>query len=107
MKGALSIVSSNFEHDQQRDYIMQIICSACNDQDGDIQSTALCCLFKIAELYYEFLNDTYMQVIWSVSELYIRIGFLLSFVNLFFFFFRILDYIQTDGNRFAFCSFCH
>lgn len=67
MYGALSIVSRNFEHDQQRDYIMQIICNACNDQDPVIQSNALRSLVKTAELYYEFLNETYMQAIWSVS----------------------------------------
>lgn len=66
MYGVLAIVSNNFLIEQQRDYIMQIICNSCKNSDFDVQSTALICLGKIAELYYDHLNDIYMQAIWEV-----------------------------------------
>ena len=68
MYGALGIVGSNFEKKAERDYIMQIICNACKEQDVQIQGQALRCLVKTAELYYEFLDDTYMQAIWTITS---------------------------------------
>lgn len=80
MYGVLGIASSNFEIEEQRDYIMQIICNSCKEKDLDLQSTAFLCLVKIAELYYEYLNDSYMKIIWAVGFFYF--SFVCDFVAL-------------------------
>lgn len=67
MYGALTIVSNNFHQKAQRDYIMGIICNACKDAPP-IQTEALSCLVKVAELYYDFLDQTYLSAIWEISS---------------------------------------
>jgi len=68
MYGALAIVSNNFEQKPQRDRIMEIICNACKDQDTQIQTDAIRCLVKTAEIYYSHLDDSYMAAIWEITS---------------------------------------
>lgn len=50
---SLEFVRSNFEHEGERNYIMQVICEATQAEDTRIQQGAYGCLNRIMGLYYE------------------------------------------------------
>lgn len=50
---SLEFVRSNFEHEGERNYIMQVICEATQADDTRIQQGAYGCLNRIMGLYYE------------------------------------------------------
>lgn len=49
---AIELVTSNFENEGERNYIMQVICEATQASNTDIQQNAYGCLIKIIEIYY-------------------------------------------------------
>eukprot|EP00283_Hemiselmis_rufescens_P010191 CAMPEP_0173432662 /NCGR_PEP_ID=MMETSP1357-20121228/10379_1 /TAXON_ID=77926 /ORGANISM="Hemiselmis rufescens, Strain PCC563" /LENGTH=901 /DNA_ID=CAMNT_0014397289 /DNA_START=64 /DNA_END=2769 /DNA_ORIENTATION=+ len=55
LSNALEFANKNFEVDQERNYIMQVICEACTCNNEEIQEHAYQCLCRIAELYYDKL----------------------------------------------------
>ncbi|KAG5992211.1 hypothetical protein E4U52_002977 [Claviceps spartinae] len=50
---SLEFVSSNFKHEGERNYIMQVVCEATQAEDSRIQQGAFGCLNRIMALYYE------------------------------------------------------
>ncbi|KEY65732.1 hypothetical protein S7711_05562 [Stachybotrys chartarum IBT 7711] len=50
---SLEFVSSNFKHEGERNYIMQVVCEATQADDSRIQQGAFGCLNRIMGLYYE------------------------------------------------------
>ncbi|KAG6011157.1 hypothetical protein E4U43_008490 [Claviceps pusilla] len=50
---SLEFVSSNFKHEGERNYIMQVVCEATQADDSRIQQGAFGCLNRIMALYYE------------------------------------------------------
>ena len=69
MCGALPIVRNIFCGEKaSRDHIMTIVCNACKDNDSNIQTDALLALVKIAEEYYDELNQDYMGAIWGITS---------------------------------------
>jgi importin subunit beta-1 len=49
----LEFVSSNFENEGERNYIMQVVCEATQSGDTRIEAGAFGCLNRIMQLYYE------------------------------------------------------
>jgi len=60
LSNALEFASKNFEVEQERNYIMQVICEACTCASDEIKEHAYQCLCRIAELYYGKL-EFYIQ----------------------------------------------
>ncbi|KAH6689501.1 armadillo-type protein [Plectosphaerella plurivora] len=50
---SLEFVASNFKHEGERNYIMQVVCEATQADDSRIQQGAFGCLNRIMALYYE------------------------------------------------------
>ncbi|KAH7362353.1 importin subunit beta-1 [Plectosphaerella cucumerina] len=50
---SLEFVASNFKHEGERNYIMQVVCEATQADDSRIQQGAFGCLNRIMSLYYE------------------------------------------------------
>lgn len=50
---SLEFVGSNFKHEGERNYIMQVVCEATQADDSRIQQGAFGCLNRIMALYYE------------------------------------------------------
>lgn len=50
---SLEFVASNFKHEGERNYIMQVVCEATQAEDSRIQQGAFGCLNRIMALYYE------------------------------------------------------
>ncbi|KAG6021566.1 hypothetical protein E4U41_002457 [Claviceps citrina] len=50
---SLEFVSSNFKHEGERNYIMQVVCEATQADDSRIQQGAFGCLNRIMALYYD------------------------------------------------------
>lgn len=50
---SLEFVGSNFKHEGERNYIMQVVCEATQATDSRIQQGAFGCLNRIMALYYE------------------------------------------------------
>ncbi|GAO16073.1 uncharacterized protein UV8b_02275 [Ustilaginoidea virens] len=50
---SLEFVSTNFKHEGERNYIMQVVCEATQADDSRIQQGAFGCLNRIMALYYD------------------------------------------------------
>ena len=50
MNNALEFASRNFDVDQERNYIMQVICEACTQGSDEVKEYAYQCLSRIAEV---------------------------------------------------------
>ena len=50
---SLDFVASNFKHEGERNYIMQVVCEATQAEDSRIQQGAFGCLNRIMALYYD------------------------------------------------------
>ncbi|KAI6782562.1 putative kap95 protein [Emericellopsis cladophorae] len=53
---SLEFVGSNFKHEGERNYIMQVICEATQADDSRIQQGAYGCLNRVMNLYYETMR---------------------------------------------------
>jgi importin subunit beta-1 len=53
LSDSLEFVRSNFDHEGERNYIMQVVCEATQSPDSRIQQGAWGCLNRIMALYYE------------------------------------------------------
>jgi importin subunit beta-1 len=64
---ALDFARRNFDVEQERNYLMTVICEACSQGATDeVKENAFECLGRIAELYYDKLPN-YMQPILELS----------------------------------------
>ncbi|KAJ1979530.1 karyopherin Kap95 [Dimargaris cristalligena] len=50
---SLEFVRDNFEHEGERNYIMQVVCEATQSPDVQVQVAAFECLVRIMQLYYD------------------------------------------------------
>lgn len=57
---SLEFIKYNFEKEGERNYIMQVICEATQDDNSDLQATAFGCLARIMALYYKYMS-VYME----------------------------------------------
>jgi importin subunit beta-1 len=56
----LEFIKTNFDQEEERNYIMQVICEATQSTDENSQQQAFECLVKIMNLYYKHMA-VYMQ----------------------------------------------
>lgn len=59
MFNALEFTKTNFEREQERNFIMQVICDATQFDESQVQVVALQCLVKIMSFYYKYM-EAYM-----------------------------------------------
>ncbi|KAJ3074416.1 karyopherin beta [Podochytrium sp. JEL0797] len=64
---SLEFVKKNFEHDGERNYIMQIVCEGTVSPDEDVQVAAYECLVKIVQLYYEKMPMYMSQALYGLT----------------------------------------
>lgn len=57
---SLEFIKNNFEHDGERNYIMQVVCEATQDEDTELQAAAFGALARIMALYYNHMS-VYME----------------------------------------------
>lgn len=60
LANSLEFIKLNFEHDGERNYIMQVVCEATQADDNELQAAAFGCLAKIMQIYYRFMQ-IYME----------------------------------------------
>ncbi|THH30317.1 hypothetical protein EUX98_g3876 [Antrodiella citrinella] len=53
---SLEFVRENFDREGERNYIMQVVCEATQNQDSQVQVGAFECLVKIMTLYYDKMS---------------------------------------------------
>jgi len=63
---SLEFCVNNFSKENERNYIMQVVCEAAVGQDPRVRAASLECLVQIATLYYETLAP-YMQGIFNIT----------------------------------------
>lgn len=71
LRDALQFARTNFENDNERNYIMQVTCEGTLSPDAKIQTAAWDCLSNIAMSYYEKL-PAYMTDVFALSQRAIR-----------------------------------
>ena len=69
---SLVFVRSNFEREGERNYIMQVVCEATQNPDGNIKVAAYECLVKIMSLYYDKMRFYMEQALFGLTVLGMR-----------------------------------
>ncbi|KAJ3263515.1 karyopherin beta [Chytriomyces hyalinus] len=64
---SLEFVKKNFEHEGERNYIMQIVCEATISSDEDVQVASFECLVKIVQLYYDKMPNYMAQALYGLT----------------------------------------
>ncbi|ORY53095.1 ARM repeat-containing protein [Rhizoclosmatium globosum] len=64
---SLEFVKKNFEHEGERNYIMQIVCEGTVSPDEDVQVAAYECLVKIVQLYYDKMPMYMSQALYGLT----------------------------------------
>ncbi|VVC34796.1 Armadillo-type fold,Armadillo-like helical,Importin-beta, N-terminal domain [Cinara cedri] len=63
---SLEFAKGNFEKNNERDYIMEVVCKATQSTDIPIRVASLQCLVKIVSLYYENM-EMYMTTLFPIT----------------------------------------
>jgi len=63
---ALEFVKTNFENDNERNYIMQTVCEGTQAERKDVKVAAYECIVQIAELYYDKL-PAYITALYQLT----------------------------------------
>ena len=63
---ALEFIENNMKNKKERDVIMTNICNATNNNDARVRKMAFECMWRVAEIYYEFLGS-YMQTLFKIT----------------------------------------
>ena len=66
-QNALEFAETNFENDQERDYLMQVVCEGTMAPDVRVREASFECLAGIASLHYPRLQP-YMTGIFSLTQ---------------------------------------
>ena len=74
---SLEFVRDNFEREGERNYIMQVVCEATQNQSVPVQVGAFECLVRIMSLYYEKMSLYMEQALFGVSKIAILLCCLL------------------------------
>ncbi|KAJ3087378.1 karyopherin beta, partial [Physocladia obscura] len=64
---SLEFVKKNFEHEGERNYIMQIVCEGTVSSDEDVQAAAFECLVKIVQFYYDKMPMYMAQALYGLT----------------------------------------
>ena len=64
---SLSFIKENMTREGERNYLMQVICEATQDDDSAIQAAAFGCLCKIMSLYYAYMKPYMEQALYGLT----------------------------------------
>ena len=64
---ALEFAHSNFDNDNERNYLMQVICEGTTSEEVRVREASFECLVKIAASYYEKLPP-YIETIYQLTQ---------------------------------------
>jgi len=71
---SLEFVGNNFQHEGERNYIMQVVCEATQADDSRIQQGAFGCLNRIMALYYENMRFYMEKALFGLTILGMKSG---------------------------------
>jgi len=64
---SLEFTNANFSRDDERNYIMQVVCEATQSADPQVKVASLQCLVKIMSLYYQFMEAYMGQALFAIT----------------------------------------
>lgn len=64
---SLVFIKNNMEREGERNYLMQVVCEATQDNNTDVQAAAFGCLCKIMSLYYSFMKPYMEQALYALT----------------------------------------
>lgn len=64
---SLEFTKANFDKDNERNFIMEVVCEATQSQEIRISVAALQCLVKILSLYYQFMEPYMGQALFPIT----------------------------------------
>ena len=67
LTNALDYAEGNFEREQERNYIIEMVCHGTSARDPKVREAALECFVRVAENYYQHL-PTYIATIFQLKE---------------------------------------
>lgn len=67
LQNSLDFCSENFSREVERNMLMTVVCDATQSPDGKVRAASFECVCKVAELYYEHLNQSYMDAIYPIT----------------------------------------
>ncbi len=74
MLNSLQFTRKNFEHTQERNEIMKVICEATQSKNTKIQVVGLQCLVNIMSLYYQHMEEYMGPALFPVSHTHVYIS---------------------------------
>jgi len=72
MLSAIDFTKENFNDDNERNFIMQVICEATQVREARVQVVALQCLVKIVSLYYQHMESYMAPALFPITMEAIR-----------------------------------
>ncbi|XP_037960117.1 importin subunit beta [Teleopsis dalmanni] len=64
---SLEFTKANFEQDNERNFIMEVVCEATQSVDTQICVAALQCLVRILSLYYQYMEPYMAQALFPIT----------------------------------------
>ncbi|CAH8591312.1 unnamed protein product [Heterobilharzia americana] len=64
---SLEFTKHNFDVDNERNYIMQVVCESTQSSSSQIRVAALQCLVKIMSLYYNYMEPYMKQALFAIT----------------------------------------
>lgn len=64
---SLEFVRQNFDHDNERNVIMQVVCEATQSEDTELQAAAFGALGRIMSLYYSYMRPYMEQALFGLT----------------------------------------
>ncbi|CAH8604614.1 unnamed protein product [Schistosoma haematobium] len=64
---SLEFTKHNFDVDNERNYIMQVVCESTQSPNPQIRVAALQCLVKIMSLYYSYMEPYMKQALFAIT----------------------------------------
>lgn len=64
---SLEFTKHNFDVDNERNYIMQVVCESTQSPNAQIRVAALQCLVKIMSLYYGYMEPYMKQALFAIT----------------------------------------
>ena len=70
---SLSFIKENFEREEERNYVMQIVCeSTQSTESADLQVIGFECLVKIVGMYYDYMGLYMQKALYGLTVLGMR-----------------------------------
>jgi importin subunit beta-1 len=67
LQNSLDFCSENFAREVERNMLMTVVCEATQSTDSRVRSASFECVCRVAELYYEHLNQGYMDALYPMT----------------------------------------